>query len=106
MLPIVAFAAVATLVLGSSIDRVPTTRLAILAIVIACVISCGLIRVVRTIASSGAAQPDHGPRRTAAYIDIWVRRITTVGAFGSAVATSHCCSACTRGLGYRAPCGW
>ncbi len=86
LLPIVAFAAVATLVLGSSIDRVPTTRLAILAIVNAYVISCGLIRVVRTIASSGPLSLITVHEETAAYIDIWVRRITTVGAFGFAVA--------------------
>ncbi|WP_315833788.1 mechanosensitive ion channel domain-containing protein [Bradyrhizobium prioriisuperbiae] len=86
LLPIVAFAAVATLVLSSSIDRVPTTRLAILAIVNAYVISRALIRIARTIASSGPLSLFTVSEETTAYIDIWMWRITTVGAFGFAIA--------------------
>lgn len=89
LLPIVAFAGVATLVLGSlgaNVDRVPTTRLAILAIVNAYVISRGLIRIARTIASSGPLGLFTVSEETTAYIDIWMWRITTVGAFGFAIA--------------------
>lgn len=86
LLPIVAFAAVATLLLGTSIDRIPTTRLAILAIVNAYVLSRGLIHIARTIVSAGPLSMITVREETAAYIDIWMWRITTVGVFGFAVA--------------------
>ncbi|MBR1222581.1 mechanosensitive ion channel [Bradyrhizobium sp. U87765 SZCCT0131] len=86
LLPLVAFAAAASALLGSVVDQIATTRLAILAIVNAYVLSRGLIAISRTVVSAGPLSLMTVRDETAAYIDIWVWRITTVGAFGAALA--------------------
>lgn len=86
LLPLVAFAAAASGLLGGIVDDVATTRLAILAIVNAYVISRGLVVLGRTVVSAGPLSLFVVRDETAAYIDIWMWRITTVGAFGAALA--------------------
>jgi small-conductance mechanosensitive channel len=84
LLPVIAFAGIATLLLGTAIGDLATTRLAILAIVNAYVIC----RVLFCVARSLVCPPGLLTVRaeTAAYIEIWVRRIVTVGVAGIAIA--------------------
>ena len=84
LLPVVAFAGIATLLLGTEIGDVRTTRLAILAIVKAYVIWHGLISIARLLVYPPGLITVRA--ETAAYIEIWVRRIVTVGVAGIAIA--------------------
>ena len=85
LLPVLAFIGVAMMLLGTGIGDIRTTRLVILAVVNAYALSRGLICVAR--ASAG---PFFGLFRvraeTAAYIEIWARRIVTVAVSGTAFA--------------------
>ena len=84
LLPVLAFAGVATMLLGTEIGDAATTRLVILAVVNAYALSRGLICVVRALA--GPFGLFRVRAETAAYIEIWARRIVTVGVSGIAFA--------------------
>jgi small-conductance mechanosensitive channel len=84
LLPVLVFAGVAILLLGTGIGEVATTRLVILAIVNAYALSRGLICLVRALA--GPFGLFRVRAETAAYIEIWARRIVTVGVSGIAFA--------------------
>jgi moderate conductance mechanosensitive channel len=84
LLPVLVFAGVAVLLLGTGIGDVATTRLVILAIVNAYALSRGLICLVRALA--GPFGLFRVRAETAAYIEIWARRIVTVGVAGVAFA--------------------
>jgi len=86
LLPVVAFAAVGNMLLGTEIGELVTARLVILAIVNAYVLRRVIICVARTLVSSGQLSIFTIRGETAAYIEIWVRRIATVGVFGIALA--------------------
>lgn len=84
LLPVLAFVAVGTLILGTQIGDVTTARLVILAIMNAYALSRALICAVR--ASVGPLGVFSTSEETAAYIEIWARRIVTVGVAGVAFA--------------------
>jgi small-conductance mechanosensitive channel len=84
LLPVLVFVGVATMLLGTEIGDLATTRLVILAVVNAYALSRGLICVVRTLA--GPFGMFRVPAETAAYIEIWARRIVTVAVSGIAFA--------------------
>ena len=84
LLPVLAFVGIATLLLGTDIGDRPTARLAVLAVVNAYALSRGLICVVRALA--GPYGLFRVRAETAAYIEIWARRIVTVGVSGIAFA--------------------
>jgi moderate conductance mechanosensitive channel len=84
LLPVLAFVGVATSLLGTEIGDLPTVRLVILAVVNAYALSRVLICVVRALAGPFGlfrVRPE-----TAAYIEIWARRIVAVGVSGIAFA--------------------
>ncbi len=84
LLPVLAFVGVATSLLGTEIGDLPIARLVILAVVNAYALSRGLICVVRALAGPFGlfrVRPE-----TAAYIEIWARRIVAVGVSGIAFA--------------------
>ena len=84
LLPVLVFVGVATMLLGTEIGNLVTTRLVILAVVNAYALSRGLICVVRALA--GPFGLFRVRAETAAYIEIWARRIVTVGVSGFAFA--------------------
>jgi small-conductance mechanosensitive channel len=84
LLPVVAFVGIATLLLGTELGDRVSTRLAIVAIVNAYAICRGLICIVRALVCPSGLFTVRA--ETAAYIEIWVRRIVTVGVAGVAVA--------------------
>jgi moderate conductance mechanosensitive channel len=84
LLPVLVFVGVATMLLGTEIGDLATTRLVILAVVNAYALSRGLICVVRALASPFGLFRVRA--ETAAYIEIWARRIVTVGVSGIAFA--------------------
>jgi small-conductance mechanosensitive channel len=84
LLPVLVFAGVAILLLGTAIGDVATTRLVILAIVNAYALSRGLICLVCALA--GPFGLFRVRAETAAYIEIWARRIVTTGVAGIAFA--------------------
>ena len=84
LLPVLAFVGVATVLLGTDIGDRPTARLAVLAVVNAYALSRGLICAVRALA--GPYGLFRVRAETAAYIEIWARRIVTVGVSGVAFA--------------------
>ncbi len=84
LLPVLVFVGVATMLLGTGIGDLATTRLVILAVVNAYALSRGLICVAR--ASAGPFGLFRVRAETAAYIEIWARRILTVGVSGIAFA--------------------
>jgi small-conductance mechanosensitive channel len=84
LLPVVAFVGIATLLLGTELGYRATTRLAIVAIVNAYAICRGLVCVVRALVCPPGLFTIRA--ETAAYIEIWVRRIVTVGVAGVALA--------------------
>src|SRR6201996_5904779 len=84
LLPVLVFIGVAMLLLGTRIGDIPTIRLVILAVVNAYALSRGLICAVRALAGPFGlfrVRPE-----TAAYIEIWARRIVTVAVSGIAFA--------------------
>ncbi|MFB9262793.1 mechanosensitive ion channel domain-containing protein [Bradyrhizobium erythrophlei] len=84
LLPVVAFVGVATALLGTEIGDQSTTRLVILAVVNAYAFSRALICAVRALA--GPFGLVRVRAETAAYVEIWARRIVTVGVAGIALA--------------------
>jgi small-conductance mechanosensitive channel len=84
LLPVLVFVGVATALLGTEIGEAVTTRLVILAVVNAYALSRGLICVARALA--GPVGLFRVRAETAAYIEIWARRIVTVGVSGIAFA--------------------
>jgi small-conductance mechanosensitive channel len=84
LLPVLVFVGVATMLLGTYIGEDATTRLVILAIVNAYALSRGLVCAVR--ASAGPVGLFRIRAETAAYVEIWARRIVTVGVSGIAFA--------------------
>ncbi|SDT55757.1 mechanosensitive ion channel family protein [Bradyrhizobium canariense] len=84
LLPVLVFVGVATMLLGTEIGDLVTTRLVILAVVNAYALSRGLICVARALA--GPFGLFRVRAETAAYIEIWARRIVTVGVSGIAFA--------------------
>jgi moderate conductance mechanosensitive channel len=84
LLPVLVFVGVATMLLGTGIGDLRTTRLVILAVVNAYALSRGLICVARALA--GPFGLFRVRAETAAYIEIWARRIVAVGVSGVAIA--------------------
>jgi moderate conductance mechanosensitive channel len=84
LLPVLVFVGVATMLLGTEIGDLATSRLVILAVANAYALSRGLICVVRALA--GPFGLFRVRAETAAYIEIWARRIVTVGVSGIAFA--------------------
>jgi small-conductance mechanosensitive channel len=84
LLPVVVFVGVASLVLGTEIGDMPTTRLVILAVVNAYALSRALISVVRALVGPFGLLRVRA--ETAAYIEIWARRIVAVAVSGIAFA--------------------
>ncbi|MEO6841610.1 MAG: mechanosensitive ion channel domain-containing protein [Bradyrhizobium sp.] len=84
LLPVLAFVGVATMLLGTEIGELATTRLVIFAIVNAYALSRGLICIARALA--GPLGLFRVRAETAAYIEIWARRIVTVAVTGIAFA--------------------
>jgi small-conductance mechanosensitive channel len=84
LLPVLAFVGVATMLLGTEIGELATTRLVIFAVVNAYALSRGLICMTRALA--GPFGLFRVRAETAAYIEIWARRIVTVAVTGIAFA--------------------
>jgi small-conductance mechanosensitive channel len=84
LLPVLVFIGVATMLLGTEIGDLPTTRLVILAVVNAYALSRVMICVARALA--GPFGLFRVRAETAAYMEIWARRIVTVGVSGIAFA--------------------
>ena len=84
LLPVLVFVGVATMLLGTDIGDLATVRLAILAVVNAYALSRVLICAARALA--GPFGLFRIRAETAAYIEIWVRRIVAVGVSGIAFA--------------------
>ncbi|MGY8661695.1 mechanosensitive ion channel domain-containing protein [Bradyrhizobium sp. UFLA05-109] len=84
LLPVFVFVGIATTLLGTEIGEPATVRLVILAVVNAYAFSRGLICLVRALASPFGLFPVRA--ETAAYIEIWARRIVGVGVSGIAFA--------------------
>ena len=84
LLPVVVFVGVATALLGTEIGQPSTVRLVILAVVNAYAFSRGLICIVRALAGPFGLFPVRA--ETAAYVEIWARRIVGVGVSGIAFA--------------------
>jgi small-conductance mechanosensitive channel len=84
LLPVLVFVGVAMMLLGTGIGDAATTRLVILAVVNAYALSRGLICVMRALA--GPFGLFRVRAETAAYIEIWARRVVTVGVSGIAFA--------------------
>jgi len=84
LLPVLVFVGVAMMLLGTGIGDLATTRLVILAVVNAYALSRGLISVARALA--GPFGLFRVRAETAAYIEIWTRRIVTVAVSGVAFA--------------------
>ena len=88
LLPVAAFALVGNLLLGSDLGQPMTSRLIILTIVNAHVLCRIVMSVVRMLfaPTSPAVRLVPVADTTAAYIEIWVRRLTVGAVFGTAIA--------------------
>jgi moderate conductance mechanosensitive channel len=86
--PVAAFAAVGNLLLASEIGTSTTPRVIILAVVNAYVLCRWVLCVTRALISPTTSQPSLFVvgDETAAYIDVWVRRIVIFAVFGVALA--------------------
>jgi small-conductance mechanosensitive channel len=84
LLPVVVFAGTSTLILGTEIGDAGVTRLAILAIVNAYVFARVFVCLVRAL--FGPLSLFTMREETAAYIEIWTRRIVALGVTGIAIA--------------------
>ncbi len=86
--PIIAFAAVGNMLLATEIGSTATPRVIILAIVNAYVLCRTMLSVTRALVSPSANQPSLFVigDETAAYVDVWVRRIVVFAIFGVALA--------------------
>src|SRR5580692_252428 len=88
LLPVAVFASLGNLLLASEIGQPATTRLVILALVNAYVLSRGIMCIVRMLISPSSARLrllGIGDRQ-ALYVEAWMRRITVVAVFGGALA--------------------
>src|SRR5262249_40038917 len=83
-LPVFVFVGIATTLLGTEFGEPATVRLVILAVVNAYAFSRGLICLIRALAGPFGLFPVRA--ETAAYIEIWARRIVGVGVTGIALA--------------------
>jgi small-conductance mechanosensitive channel len=86
LLPVAAFLVTATILIGTRLVDPGTTQLVILAIVNAYALNRVLVTIVRAIASSSRLSLLPVREETGAYIEIWARRIATIGVFGIALA--------------------
>lgn len=86
LLPVAAFLVMATVLIGTNFIDPGTTQLVILAIVNAYALNRVLVTVVRAISSSSRLSLFPVREQTGAYIEIWARRIATIGVFGIAIA--------------------
>src|SRR5258705_13275437 len=84
LLPVLVFVGVATMSLGTQIGDLAIARLVIFAVVSAYALARGLICFVRALA--GPLRLFRVRAETAAYIEIWARRIVAVGVSGIAFA--------------------
>ena len=84
LLPVIVFVGVATMLLGTALGERATTRLVIFAVVNAYALSRGLICVARALAGPFGLLRVRA--ETAAYIEIWARRIVGIGVSGIAFA--------------------
>lgn len=84
LLPVLVFVGVATALIGTELGEPTTVRLVILAVVNAYAFSRGLICLVRALAGPFGLFPVRA--ETAAYVEIWARRIVGVGVSGIAFA--------------------
>lgn len=84
LVPVMVFAGVVTLLLGTEIGDAGVTRLAILAIVNAYVLARSIVCLARAL--FGPLSLFTVREETAAYIEIWTRRIVTVCVSGIALA--------------------
>jgi small-conductance mechanosensitive channel len=80
LLPVAVFVGVATMLLGTGLGDLATTRLVIFAVINAYALTRGLICIARALA--GPFGLFRVRAETAAYIEIWARRIVTVGVAG------------------------
>ena len=104
LLPVVVFVGVATMLLGTEIGDLATTRLVILAVVNAYAMSRGLICVVRALV--GTVRPVPGARRDRGlYRDLDAAHRRRRASPASPLPTSRCCSACIAAA-MRRCCGW
>jgi moderate conductance mechanosensitive channel len=99
LLPVLVFVGAATLLLGSGLADTTTTRLVILAVVNAYALSRGLICALRALV--GPFGLLRVPAETAAYIEIWARRVVGVAVAGIAFANVALLLGLSRG-GYAA----
>jgi moderate conductance mechanosensitive channel len=88
LLPVIGFAAVGNLLLATGLAGDSVPRLVILAMVNAYVLCRSISCIVAALVSPTTSQPSLFVVRdeTAAYIDVWARRIAIVSVFGVAVA--------------------
>jgi len=88
VLPVATFAGIGNLLLTTDIGSDATSRLVILAMVNAYVICRSTLCVVTALVSPAASQPSLLVIRdeTAAYIDVWARRVVVLTVFGVALA--------------------
>ena len=99
LLPVLVFVGLATMLLGTGIVDTPTTRLVILAVVNAYAFSRGIICAVRALTGPFGLMRIRA--ETAAYIEIWARRIVGVAVSGIAFANVALLLGLSRG-GYAA----
>jgi moderate conductance mechanosensitive channel len=88
LLPVVTFAAVGNFLLATQLGSEATPRVVTLAIVNAYVLCRWIMCVTHALISPSISQPSLFVIRdeTAAYIDIWMRRVVVVAVFGVALA--------------------
>jgi small-conductance mechanosensitive channel len=88
LLPVMCFAAIGNLLLATDIGREATPRVVILAMVNAYVLYRSILAVTAALISPPSSQPSLFVIRdeTAAYFDVWWRRIVAVTVFGIAFA--------------------
>lgn len=84
LLPVAIFACVVTLLLGTDIGDAGVTRLAILTVVKSYVNARGIVCIMRAL--FGPLSLITVREETAAYVEIWTRRIVAFGAIGFAIA--------------------
>jgi small-conductance mechanosensitive channel len=90
LLPVLSFAAVGNFLLATQLGSEAIPRVVTLAIVNAYVLCRGIMCATRAFVSPTASQPSFLVIRdeTAAYIDIWMRRLVIVAVFGVAFANA------------------
>src|SRR5258708_6235389 len=88
LLPVICFAAIGNLLLATDIGRETTPRVVILAMVNAYLLYSSILYVTAAVISPASSQPSLLVIRdeTAAYLDVWWRRIVAVTVFGVALA--------------------